>query len=67
MVTISNKAQNKLSGNRRAIGKLMVLFNVHSVTIERWIESKDVRLTTPQALEIIKEETELNEDHLLTA
>lgn len=67
MVTISNKAQTKLSGNRRAIGKLMVLFNVHSVTIERWIESKDVRLTTPQALEIIKEETELHEDHLLTA
>ena len=66
MVTISNKAQNKLTGNLRAIGRLMVLFNVHSKTIERWIEGKDIRLTTPQALEILKEETELNEDHLLT-
>ena len=66
MITISNKAQTKLTGNQRAIGRLMVLFNVHSKTIERWIEGKDIRLTTPQALEIIKEETDLKEDHVLT-
>ena len=65
MVTISTKAQNKLTGNQRAIGKLMILFNVHSKTIERMIDKKDIRLTTPQALEIIKEETDLNEDHIL--
>jgi hypothetical protein len=66
MVTISNKAQNKLTGNQRAIGRLMVLFNCHSKTVERMIDKKDIRLTTPQALEIIKEETDLNEDHVLT-
>lgn len=67
MVTISNKAQNKLKNNQRAIAKLVLLFDVHAKTIERWIDSKDVRLTNPSALEIIKEETSLNEDHLLTA
>lgn len=67
MVTISNKAQKQLKNNQRAIAKLVLLFDVHAKTIERWIESKDVRLTNPSALEIIREETELNEDHLLTA
>lgn len=66
MTTISSKAAKKLKGNQKAIGRLMTLFNKSSFTIERWIDAKDVRLVTPQALEIIKEETELNEDHLLT-
>jgi hypothetical protein len=65
MTTISNKAAKKLKGNQRAIGRLMVLFNKSSFTIERWIDAKDVRLITPQALEIVKEETDLNEDHIL--
>ncbi len=66
MITISSKAQNKLTNNQRAIAKLVLLFDVHAKTIERWIESKDIRLTTPQAIEIIKEETDLIEDHILT-
>jgi hypothetical protein len=65
MTTISNKAAKKLKGNQRAIGRLMVLFNKSSFTIERWIDAKDVRLITPQALEIVKEETDLNEDHII--
>lgn len=66
MTTISNKAAKKIKGNQKAIGRLMALFNKSSFTIERWVDAKDVRLITPQALEIIKEETDLNEDHILT-
>lgn len=65
MTTISHKAAKKLKGNQKAIGRLMALFNKSSFTIERWIDNKDVRLITPQALEIIKEETDLIEDHIL--
>ena len=67
MTTISNKAIKKLEGNQKAIGRLMVLFNKSSFTIERWIKNKDVRLTLPNALEIIQEETNIPENNLLTA
>lgn len=65
MTTISNRAAKHLRGNQKAIGRLMTLFNKSSFTIERWITARDVRLVLPQALEIIKEETELHKSELL--
>lgn len=65
MQTISNKAVKKMTGNQRLIGRFMVLFNKSSKTIERWIEDRDIRFTTPQAVIIIKEETGLTDSQIL--
>lgn len=45
-------------------GKLVAAFNVHPRTIENWIISRDVRLTTPTAIKIIKEETGLEDNQI---
>jgi hypothetical protein len=65
MQKITNKTVQKLKGNQVAIGRLMALFNRSAFSINRWIEDKDVRLTTPQAIQIISEETGLGEDKIL--
>jgi hypothetical protein len=67
MQTITNNAANKIKGNQRVIGQLMALFNKSSFTINRWIEDKDIRLTTPGALKVIREETGLTDEQILEA
>lgn len=65
MVLISDKAIVQIRGNNRLLGRLMVAFDRRQNTIENWCTSKDVRLTTPTAVQIIKEETELLESDIL--
>jgi hypothetical protein len=65
MKALTNNAVEQMKGNQRLIGRLMALFNKSSFTISRWIEDKDIRLTTPGALAIIGEETGLNEGQIL--
>lgn len=63
--TITKKAVTKMTGNQKVIGRLMVLFNKSSKTIERWIEDKDIRLTNNGAVEIIANETGLRVSEIL--
>lgn len=65
MQTISQKAIDQMLGNNRLIGRLMVLFNRSSFAIARWISNKDTRLASPMVLEIIREETGLNDEQIL--
>lgn len=65
MKALTNNTADQMKGNQRLIGRLMALFNKSSFTIGRWIEDKDVRLTTPGAIDIIKEETGLDESQIL--
>lgn len=65
MLTISQKAIDECRNNNKVIGPLMALFNKHSVTIQRWFDEKDIRLTNPSAVEIIKENTGLEYGEIL--
>jgi hypothetical protein len=62
---ISDKAAGMIKGNNRLIGRLMIAFDRHSKSIEDWAESRDIRLTTPTAVQIFKEETGLAESEIL--
>lgn len=65
MTTISHRALSLIPKNNRLIGRLMIAFDRGQNTIENWIESKDVRLTTPTAVQIIAEETGLSDQEIL--
>lgn len=65
MYTISNNATTAIRGNNRLMGKLMTAFNRTQRSIENWLDSKDVRLTTPLAVQLIKEETGLEDSQIL--
>ena len=65
MQTLTDKAKEGLTGNQKAIGRLMNLFNKSSFTISRWIEAKDVRLTLSAAYQIVLEETGLGNEEIL--
>lgn len=65
MQTLTTKAVETITGNQRVIGRLMALFNKSSFTINRWIEDKDVRLTTTAAVQIIRDETHLKDKEIL--
>lgn len=65
MLTISQKAIDECRNNNKVIGPLMALFNKHSVTIQRWFDEKDIRLTNPSAMHIIKENTGLQDNEIL--
>lgn len=65
MQTLTQIAISQMLGNNRLIGRLMVLFNRSSFAITRWISNKDQRLTSPLALEVIREETGLTNEQIL--
>lgn len=62
---ISDKAVQKIKGNHKAYNALGYAFDKSYKTIENWVKDKDIRLTTPTALEIIKAETGLTEEEIL--
>jgi hypothetical protein len=62
---ISELAINKIKGNNILVAKLMMLFDRTQNTIENWMNDKDVRLITPDAVRIISEETRLTEDEII--
>lgn len=62
---ITDKAVNAIKGNNRAMNALGYAFNKGYKTIENWLKSKDIRLTTPTAVDIIKAETQLAEEEIL--
>ena len=62
---ISDKAITAIKGNNKLTGNLMMAFDRSQNTIENWLASNDVRLTTPTAVRIIKEHTGLLEEDIL--
>jgi hypothetical protein len=65
MATISQKAIDKSLANNRVIGRLMAHFDRHYETIRRWIKVGDESLTTPKAVQVIREETGLTDFEIL--
>lgn len=65
MQRLTKKAINKIRGNSKVIGGLVGLFGKHQVSIDRWIESNDIKLTLPAAIEIIKAGTNLTDAEIL--
>lgn len=65
MRIISQKAVEACKKNYRLIGALMVQFNVHQYTIERWFENKDIKLTIPNVVDIISKYTGLSQMEIL--
>jgi hypothetical protein len=64
-MTISDKAINSIKGNNRLIGRLLIAFDRGQNTLENWMRDKDIRLTTPTAVQIIHEETGLSSEEIL--
>lgn len=61
---ISDKAIEVLKGNHKALAALSYKFDKHAKTIENWLNNKDIRLTTPIAIDIIKAETGLSDSEI---
>lgn len=64
---ISETAINGIKGNNILMARLMTAFDRTQNTIENWMIKKDVRLTTPLAVQIISEETGLTDAEILEA
>lgn len=62
---VSDKAIEMIKGNNKLMGRLMIAFDRGQNTIENWMVSKDIRLTTPTAVQILKEETGLTDNEIL--
>lgn len=65
MSKFTQKAKDKSLGNNKVIGRMMIEFNRHSKTIERWINDGADELSSPATLDIIKQETGLSEIEIL--
>lgn len=63
---ISELAISKIRGNNKAINALGYAFDRGYKTIENWLEGRNIILTTPTAVEIIKKETGLTDKEILT-
>lgn len=62
---LSKKAADAIKDSNKLMGLLMGAFNKGQKTIENWIEGKDIRLTTPLAVELIAQETGFAQDEIL--
>lgn len=64
MTNISDRAIEAVRGNNRAMGRFVADFDKHYKTIENWLKGKNIILTTPKAVDIIKAETGLTEEEI---
>lgn len=62
---ISDTVKGKIKESNKLTARLMITFNRGQRALENWIKHDDVRLTTPAAVQIIKEETGLTEEQIL--
>lgn len=62
---ITDTAITGIKNSNACIGRLMVLFDRGQNALEIWFAKKDNRLTTPDAVKIISEETGLAEGDIL--
>lgn len=64
-LTITDAAIKGIKGNNKLIAHLMLAFDRSQNTIENWMAAKDVRLTTPTAVQIIARELKLTESEII--
>lgn len=64
-MTITQTAIDKLKENRNTLNELAVLFRKSEITMRRWLDKKDSRLTTIDAIKFIKEKTGLTQAQIL--
>lgn len=66
-MTISDKAVAAIKSSNIIMGKLMVAFNRGQNTIENWMNSepRNILLTTPDAVRVITQNSDLTEDDIL--
>lgn len=62
---ISDMAIKVIRSNNKLIGRLMGHFDRGQATIDNMLDSKDSRLTEPETVVIIKEETGLFDSQIL--
>lgn len=64
---LSQTAINKIKSNNQVKARLISNFDKSPFTIERWISDneRNGQLTTASALQIISDETGLNDDQIL--
>jgi len=64
-MTISDKASEAILNNMVLMGRLMGMFDRSQQTVENWIDSKDMRLTTADCVKTIAEVSGLSEAEIL--
>lgn len=64
-MTITQAAIDKLKEDRNTLNELAVLFRKSEITMRRWLDKKDSRLTTIDAIKFIKEKTGLTQSQIL--
>ena len=62
---LSKEAKDCILSSNKLMGRLMGLFDRGQKSLQDWIGENDIRLTTPSAVKIIKEESGLSEDEIL--
>lgn len=62
---LTDKAKEAIKENTRLKNRLALEFDCSVFTIQRWIETGEVRLTAPSATILIKEETGLTDAEIL--
>lgn len=65
MTRISDSGIRAIKGSNRIIARLMILYNRGQNTIENWMAARDIRLTAPAAVQIIREESGLEDSEIL--
>lgn len=65
MTTISDRAIEAIRNDNRILTRLMLTFDRGEPTIRNWMRSRDVRLTTPDAVQIIQEVTGFDKSEIL--
>lgn len=64
-MTITDAAVERIRASKKCIMALGYEFERGDKTINNWLDEKNVLLTTPTAVEIIKRETGLTKDEIL--
>jgi|GEM_PF-5194420 len=67
MLRIKTSIAEQILKNYQVLGRLVSAFDVHFRTVENWIKDRDIRLTTPTAMNILKEELKLTEEEIIEA
>ena len=63
---ISDKAIETIRESNKAQAALMAAFNIGQKSVQNWLDRKDIRLTTPDAIKAITESTGIPESEILT-
>lgn len=63
---LTKKALSAITENMKLRNRILIETEVHFTTLHRWVESNSDNLTKASILQIIREETGLTDDEILT-